>query len=271
MEKIILVTGATSGIGKATALELLHRGQRLLIGARNEQSGNAVLDEFHTLTGRTAEVVTGDLSSLASIHGMADSVRKAVPHLDVLINNAAVYKNTRQLTAEGFEMMFGTNHLAPFLLTHLLLDTLKASGSARVLNIAAPSTSKLNFDDLQGEKNFNALSAFGASKMASLLFTFELARRLAGTGVTVNAIHPGLARSNIMGDANFVVKLMTHLFSGTPEKAAQGIVRVALDEEYATQTGKFFSQGKEIQPDKYALDRDAQQKLWDVSMKLVGL
>lgn len=271
MEKIILITGATSGIGKATALELLRGGLRVLIGARTEKSGMAVREEFRNLTGRDAEVVTGDLSSLASVHGMADSVRKAVPHLDVLINNAAVYKSTRQLTADGFELMFGTNHLAPFLLTHLLLDTLKASGHARVVNIAAPSTSKLNFDDLQGEKNFNSLNAFGASKMANLLFTFDLARRLEGSGVTVHAIHPGLARSNIMGDANFFMRLMTNLFSGAPEKAAQGIVRVALGEEYASQTGRFFSQGKEIQPDKYALDRDTQQKLWDVSLKLAGL
>lgn len=271
MEKIILITGATSGIGKATALEFLRRGERVLIGARNERSGVAVREEFRNLTGRDAEVVTGDLSSLASVHGMADTVRKAVPHLDILINNAAVYKSTRQLTEDGFELMFGTNHLAPFLLTHLLLDTLKASGHARVLNITAPSTSKLIFEDLQSEKNFNSLNAFGASKMANLLFTFDLARRLSDTGITVNAIHPGLARSNIMGDANLFMRLMSNLFSGAPEKAAQGIVRVALGEEYASQTGKFFTQGREIQPAKYAFDRNTQQKLWDASMKLAGL
>jgi len=216
-------------------------------------------------------VLAGDLSSLAAVREIADEFQKKYPRLDVLINNAGVYRNTRQLSADGFELMFAVNHLAPFLLTNLLLDPLRASGYARVLNIAAPSTTKLDFDDLQDEKNFNALNAFGASKMANLLFTFELARRLAGTGVKVNAIHPGLARSSLMDDANFFMRTMINLFSGTPEKAALGILGVALSDQFENQTGKLYSQGKEIKADSYAQDREAQKKLWDVSMKLTGL
>jgi NAD(P)-dependent dehydrogenase (short-subunit alcohol dehydrogenase family) len=272
MEKIILITGATSGIGKATALELMRSDAQVVIGARTAASGEAVRNEFRTLSGRgNVDVLSGDLSALAAVRGMADEFQKRYPRLDVLINNAGIYKNTRQLSADGFELMFAVNHLAPFLLTNLLLDPLKTSGHARVINIAAPSTTKLDFDNLQGEKNFNALNAFGVSKMANLLFTFELARRLEGTGVLVNAIHPGLVRSHLMGDANFFLRTMLNLFSGKPEKAALGILGVALSDQFDNQTGKFYSQGKEIKADPYAQDREVQKKLWDVSMKLTGL
>jgi len=272
MEKIILITGATAGIGRATALELARTDSKVIISARNASSGEAVRAEIRALSGRdNVDVLSGDLSELAAIREMADKFKKKYPRLDVLINNAGVYRNTRQLTVDGFESMFGINHLAPFLLTNLLLDPLKASGHARVLNIAAPSTTKLSFDDLQGEQNFKAFNAFGASKMANLLFTFELARHLAGTGVKVNAIHPGLARSSLMGDANFFMRTMINLFSGTPEKAALGILGIALSDQFENQTGKFYSQGKEIKADSYAYDREAQKKLWDVSMKLTGL
>jgi NAD(P)-dependent dehydrogenase (short-subunit alcohol dehydrogenase family) len=272
MEKIILITGGTSGIGKATALELLRTNSRIIIGARNAASGEEVRDELSTLSGLdNLDVLVGDLSSLASVREMVNTFRKKYPHLDVLINNAAVYKNTRQLSADGFELMFATNYLASFLLTDLLLDSLKASGHARVLNITAPSRTKLNFDDLQSEKNFNALNAFGASKMANLLFTFELARRIEGTGVMVNALHPGLARSNLMRDANFFVRSVSYLFSGTPEKAALGILGAALSDQAAKQTGRFFSKGDEIQADPYAYDRDVQIGLWEISEKLVRL
>jgi NAD(P)-dependent dehydrogenase (short-subunit alcohol dehydrogenase family) len=272
MEKIYLVTGATSGIGKATAMELARAGATVVIGARNAKGGESARDEICAASGnQKVDTLIGDLSSLASIHGMADTFRAKYPHLNVLINNAGVFKSTRSLSADGFELMFATNHLAPFLLTNLLLDPLKASGAARVLNIAAPSSTKLDFNDLQGEKKFNAINALGASKMASQLFSFELARRLAGTGITVNAIHPGLVRSNIMNDANVFMRVMSSLFSGSPEKAAQAIVRVALGEEYQDKTGLFYSQGKEIQANKYAHDRDIQKRLWDVSEKLAGL
>jgi NAD(P)-dependent dehydrogenase (short-subunit alcohol dehydrogenase family) len=272
MEKIILITGGTSGIGKATALELLRTNSRVVIGARNIASGEAVRDELSMLSGQDhVDVLAGDLSSLASVREMVNMFQKKYSHLDVLINNAAVYKNTRQLSADGFELMFATNYLAAFLLTNLLPDSLKASGQARVLNVTAPSMTKLNFDDLQSEKNFNALNAFGASKMADLLFTFDLAGRLEGTGITVNAVHPGLARSNLMRDANFFVRTLSTLFSGTPEKAALGILGVAISDQLANETGKFFSKGDEIQADPYAYDRDVQMRLWEISEKLVRL
>jgi NAD(P)-dependent dehydrogenase (short-subunit alcohol dehydrogenase family) len=269
MERIILITGATSGIGKATALALLETDTQIVIGARNTATGEATRAELQERSGRSnVDVLTGDLASLDSVRSMADSFRKKYSHLDVLINNAGVYRNKRELSADGLELMFATNHLAPFLLTNLLLEMLKASGQARVLNVTAPSTTRLNFDDLQGEKNFNSLQAFGASKMANLLFTFDLARRLAETNVTVNALHPGLVRTGLMGESNFFLRHMLNAISARPEKAARGILSVALEDRFANQTGKFFANGKEMKASAYAHDRETQKKLWDVSEKL---
>jgi NAD(P)-dependent dehydrogenase (short-subunit alcohol dehydrogenase family) len=192
-----------------------------------------------------------------------------------LINNASVYKRKRTVTVDGFEEMFAANHLGPFLLTNLLVEPLhaavQADGSARVLNITAPSTVPLNFDDLQGERSFNSLNVFGATKMANLLFTFELARRLENTGITVNAIHPGLARSGLMKEAFILMRLFTRLASGPPEKVTGGILQAATAPEFANVSGKFLHNGKEIEAPAYARDRTAQQKLWEVSEQLTQL
>ncbi|HEX2696177.1 MAG TPA: SDR family NAD(P)-dependent oxidoreductase [Anaerolineales bacterium] len=272
MEKIILITGATAGMGKATALELLRTDSKVVIGARNAAHGEAARAELRAATGREdVDMVTGDFASLASVRKMAESFRNKYSHLDVLINNAGIYRNKRELSADGFEAMFAINHLAPFLLTNLLLNPLSSATQARVLNISAPSSTKLNFDDLQGETNFDPLHAFGASKMGNLLFTFDLARRLEGTGVTVNALHPGLTRTTLMNDASFFLRTMLYLMSASPAKAGRGIVKVALGDAFANRTGKFFSNGKEVKASEYAHDRDVQKKLWDVSAKLVGL
>jgi NAD(P)-dependent dehydrogenase (short-subunit alcohol dehydrogenase family) len=178
-------------------------------------------------------------------------------------------------TVDGFEEMFAANHLGPFLLTNLLLELLQAAvpvnGAARVLNISAPSTTRLNFDDLQGERNFNSLHAFGATKMANLLFTFALARRLDNTGITVNAIHPGLARSGLLKEASMFLRLFTRLVSKPPQKVTESIARVAFAPEFEKTTGKFFHAGKEIKAPAYAYDRAAQERLWQISEELTGL
>jgi NAD(P)-dependent dehydrogenase (short-subunit alcohol dehydrogenase family) len=188
--------------------------------------------------------------------------------IDVLINNAAVYTRNRRTTVDGFESMFATNHLGPFLLTYLLLDQMRASDSARILNITAPSTVELNFEDLQGEQKFTSLNAFGATKMANLLFTLELARRLQNTGVTVNAIHPGLVKSGIMKEAFAPLRLLTGLFAGSPARAAEEIVRVATSPEFAKVNGKFLHNGKEIDIPAFALDPGNQQRLWEISEQM---
>jgi NAD(P)-dependent dehydrogenase (short-subunit alcohol dehydrogenase family) len=209
------------------------------------------------------------------VRNLAEILKAKYEKINVLINNASVYKRNRSVTVDGFEEMFAANHLGPFLLTQLLLERLQAGvqedGWGRVLNITAPSTVPLDFDDLQSEGNFNSLQAFGATKMANLLFTFELARRLETTGITVNAIHPGLARSGLMKESFFLMRLLTRLASRPAEKVTGDILRVAADLQFANVSGKFLHNGKEIEAPAYALDRTAQQRLWEISERLTQL
>jgi len=261
--RVLVVTGTTSGIGKALALEIARSGQTALQEIRR-QAPNPNLD-----------LQLCDLSILSSVRNVAEILKSKYEKINVLINNASVYKRKRTVTVDGFEEMFAANHLGPFLLTNLLLEQLQAAvqadGSARVLNITAPSTVPLNFDDLQGERNFNSLNAFGATKMANLLFTFELARRLENTAITVNAIHPGLVRSGLMREAFILMRLFTRLASGPPERVAGSILQAATAPEFANISGKFPHHGKEIEAPAYAHDRAAQQKLWETSEQLTQL
>jgi NAD(P)-dependent dehydrogenase (short-subunit alcohol dehydrogenase family) len=220
----------------------------------------------------SAETLVCDLSSLRSVRDAATEIESRHGELHVLVNNAAVYTGSRRTTADGLETMFATNHLGPFLLTDLLLDTIKASAPARIVNITAPSTVQLDFDDLQGERRFRALHAFGATKMCNLLFTFELARRLEGSGVSVNAVHPGLVRSNLMREAPLAIRWMTRLVSSPPEKAAKAIVSFLTSPDTEGVTGTFLKgNGRPIQPAAYAQDRDVQQRLWEVSAALTSV
>lgn len=274
--KVMVLTGVTSGIGKALALDLAKTGETIVMVARDQERGEAARNEIgRAAQNQNLDLQLCDLSVLSSVRNLAEILKSRYPTIDVLINNASVYKRRRAVTVDGFEEMFAANHLGPFLLTNLLLEQLQAAvqanGSARVLNITAPSTVPLNFDDLQNEKNFNSLTAFGETKMANLLFTFELARRLENTGITVNAIHPGLTRSGLMREGSFLVRLLTRLASSPPEKMTGPILQAALGQEFEKTTGKFLHAGKEIDSAAYAHDRDAQQRLWELSERLTGL
>jgi NAD(P)-dependent dehydrogenase (short-subunit alcohol dehydrogenase family) len=270
--RICLVTGANSGIGKATALGLAKLGSTVVMVCRDRARGEAAQADIKRESGNDAvDLMIADLSSLAAVRELTAQITAKYPKLDVLINNAAVYKPTRTMTVDGFETMFATNHLAPFLLSNLLLESLHASRLARVLNITAPSTVRLDFDDLQGERRFNALTAFGASKMCNLLFTFELARRLEGRSVAVNAVHPGLAKSNLTREFPALMRWFTYLISAPPERAAEGIVRLASASEFAGRSGRFYHNGTEIIANEYARDPNVQRRLWEVSAELTKL
>jgi len=274
--KIFVVTGVTSGIGKALALNIARTGEMLVMVARDADRGQMVLKEIQSQTRNSnIDLQLCDLSILSSVRNVAEILKSRYEKINVLINNAGVYKRNRVVTVDGYEEMFATNHLGPFLLTNLLLESLQAAvqadGWAQVLTITAPSTVQLNFDDLQGEKNFNSWNAFGATKMANLLFTMELARRLENTGITVNAIHPGLVRSGIMKESFAPLRLFTWLASRPPQKATADILHVATSPGLEKGTGKFFHRGKEIQVPAYANDREAQQTLWEISEKLTDL
>lgn len=270
-DRVCLVTGGTSGIGKATVHALAAMTATTVLVARDRAKGEATAEEIRRLTGNDrVEVLVADLSSQASIRALADGFRRAHDRLDVLVNCAGAFFRHRRTTVDGLEMTFALNHLAYFLLTHLLLDMLKSTGSARVLNVTAPATTKIDFDDLQSERRYRPFTAFGASKVANLLFTFELARRLEGTGVTANAIHPGRVRTNIMREAPLPFRLLTWLASGSPDRAGASIADLATAPEFGGSTGRFYRGRKEIRASAFAWDVGNQRRLWDVSEELTS-
>jgi len=203
--KICLVTGASSGIGKATALGLVRMGATLVMVCRDADKGQAALAEIRQKSGNNSiDLLVADLSSQAAIRSLASEYRSKYQHLHVLINNAGVYYTKRHVTVGGLEAMFAVNYLARFLLTNLLLDIIKSSSPARIVNIAGAyhAKGKINFDDLQGERDFAGQRANHQSKLADVLFTYELARRLECAGVTVNCLHPGMVATSLVDKDN---------------------------------------------------------------------
>jgi len=270
--KVCIVTGANGAVGQALATELARLGATVVMVCRNQERGDAARAEVMAATGnQSVELLLVDLSSQASIRRAVAEFLAWHNRLDVLINNAAIVTQQRTVTADRLEMMFATNHLGPFLMTNLLLDCLKASAPALVLTVTAPSTVALNFDDLQGAQHFDALRAFGATKMCNLLFTYELARRLAGTDVRANAVHPGLVKSNLMKEAPFFIRWFSRLVSGSPERGAATAVYLASSPEAASLTGKLFKDKKPIDSNAYSYDPAVQRRLWDVSTALVKM
>jgi len=269
---VCVVTGATRGLGLALAGELARAGGQVVMVCRPGPGAESALRQVRaTASGASAQLVLADLSQQASIREAVAQLVADHPRINLLVNNAAVYTGTRSSTVDGLETMFATNHLGPFLLTNLLLDALKAGAPSRVLTITAPSTSKLDFDDLQGEKSFSALGAFGRSKMANLLFTYELSRRLDGTGVSANAVHPGLMRTELMRQSPALLRGMLSLMSASPQKAAKSVSRLGLGPDATDLNGQFFKGTKLSRSAPYSLDPAVQARLWQLSAALVGL
>ncbi len=277
--KTVLVTGGTGGIGRATAEALAGLGARVAIVGRDRARAVRAAEEISGSVGRDGAVdaFAADLSAQSEVRRLAEEVLAAYPRLDVLVNNVGGYWAHRHTTADGLEHTFALNHLAPFLLTNLLLDRLEASTPSRVVTVSsgAQAMGRIDFDDLQGERRYNGQRAYNQSKLANVLFAYELARRTEGTGVTANVLHPGVVRTAFgHEDSGRWMGLMTPVvrpFMKSPEKGAATSVHLASSPEVEGVSGRYFadSQPKKSSPRSY--DEQVARRLWDVSAQLTGL
>jgi len=276
-DRVVLITGATSGIGRSAAFALAREGAHLLLVSRNRERGEGVVSGITRQTGNPrVELLVADLSSLAEIRTLASGVRSAHPVIDVLINNAGLIIPRRTLTPEGIEATFALNHLGYFLLTNLLLEPLKSARSARIVNVAsqAHKPGAIDFDDLFFEKRYNPFEAYARSKLANILFTYELAGRLQGTRVAVNALHPGGVRTNFGNDLTGAAGALYRglkIFMRRAEKGAETVVWLATSPEVEGVTGKYFYDMKEIRSSPVSYDGALAKRLWDVSAQLTHL
>ncbi len=269
--KCCLVTGANSGIGTAICKELARRGASVVMVCRNTERGNIAKSEVELATGsKQIEMLAQDLSSLENVRHLAKDYTQNHEELHVLINNAGVVQGTRKVTSDGLEYVFVVNYLAHFLLTNLLLSTMKQSTPGRIINVVSSVHSHIDFDDLQLEKHYSAIRSYGQSKLAQILFTFELAKRLEGTKLSVNCVHPGAVRTHL-GDEGGLVGIGIRIarpFYASPEKGAEGPLYAATAPELEGISGKYFSKKKEKE---IVYSEEDARRLWDVSMKLCGL
>ena len=278
--KTVVVTGGNSGIGLATAVALARAGARVLVTARDKGRGEAAAEHVRQRSGSEAvELVVFDLASLSSVRSGAAELLSRSDRLDVLVNNAGVVLSHRQVTPDGLESTFAVNHLGHFLLTALLRDRLAASAPARVVTVASTAhkgaRGGLDFDDLQSERHYRGMQVYARSKLANIYFTTELARRLQGTGVTANCVHPGTVATGYArdGDASgflaFGVRVIKP-FILTPEQGARTSIYLASSPEVAAVTGRYFVKCKPRTPSKAARDDTAAARLWEVSEQLVA-
>ncbi|WP_082588578.1 SDR family oxidoreductase [Terrabacter sp. Root181] len=274
--RTVLVTGGTGGIGLATAARLAGLGARVGLVGRDGARADAAAERLRD-SGGEVDVFLADLSAQRDVRSLAERVLAAYPRLDVLVNNVGGYWATRHETADGLERTFAVNHLAPFLLTHLLLDRLRASAPARVVTVSsgAHAMGRIDIDDLQGRQGYNGQRAYNQSKLANVMFTYELARRLEGTGVTANVLHPGVVRTAFaQEDSGRWMRLMLPVvrpFMKSPDRGADTPVLLASSPELEHVSGRYFANGRVKDSSRASHDTAMAARLWSVSAELVGL
>ena len=266
MNKKVLITGATDGIGRQTALDLAGMGAHVLIHGRDPKRLKATAEEIkRSKASEKAEKFIGDFSSLDQVRQLARDIKGKHDRLDVLINNAGILDNRQRTSEDGYEMTFAVNHLAPFLLAHLLLDLLKTGAPSRIVNVTSMMHShSIDFENLQGERGYDGHEAYGLSKLCNVLFTYELAERLKGTGVTVNCLHPGV--------------INTKLFrggwgggGGGGSHRSENLLYVATDKALADVTGKYFVSMRETRSTETTYDPAIRERLWRMSEEMTGM
>jgi retinol dehydrogenase 12 len=278
-DKVCVITGGTDGIGKAAAYGLAVQGAKLLVHGRDPDKGARAVAELKAHSGSPEiEFLQADFSSLADVRRLAAAVMERTPRVDVLVNNAGGIFVKRTLSKDGYEMTFAVNHLAPFLLTHLLVDTLKSGGQSRIVTTASNAhlRAKIPFDDLQATRKYSPMGAYGISKLANILFTRALSKRLQGTAVTATCLHPGFVRTNFGRDNDIspLFKLIFGLasrFARSPEKGAETVIYLASSPQVQGASGGYYFDCKLTPPASAAQDDSAAERLWQVSERLVGI
>ncbi|MBC7797409.1 MAG: SDR family oxidoreductase [Pyrinomonadaceae bacterium] len=276
--KIVLITGATAGIGKETALGIAKTGANVVIVGRSKQKCESVVEEIKCATNNAnVDFLTADLFSLTEIRKLADDFKAKYQRLDVLVNNAGAIFTKREITVDGFEKTLALNHLSYFLLTNLLLDTIKQTENSRIVSVSSTAhtfANKIDFNNLNGEKSHSGLGAYGVSKLMNIMFTYEIARRLKGSNVAANCLHPGVVASNFgetMGSLYQIpIWIFKNVFAISAAKGAETSVYLATSPEVEGVTGRYFDNKRETQSSKISYDESLQRQLWETSEKLVG-
>jgi len=265
-DKIVLITGSTDGIGKQTAVDLADMGAKVIVHGRNESKAKETIKEVFEITGNNKlDIIAADLSSLNQIREMADEIKNRFGKIDVLINNAGIFKTTQDLCEDGFEMTFAINHLSYFLLTNLMLDLIKNSEYKRIVNVASQAHGHdLDFDNLQGEKYYEGYDAYARSKLCNIMFSYALSRKLQGTGITANVLHPGVISTKLLHEGFGM--------GGAPiESGSKTSVYLASSEEVKNVSGKYFVNRMESNSSQISYNVEVQKQLWELSEKMTAV
>jgi retinol dehydrogenase-14 len=272
--KVVLITGGTSGIGRAAATALAAMGAEVAVTGRSRQRGEAAVEEIRDTSGNErVSLMLADLAVQTEVRGLAEEFRERYDRLDVLVNNAGIIQSKRTETPDGLELTLAVNHLAPFLLTNLLLDLLKESAPSRIITASSEARrgAQIDFEDLQSERRYRAFKVYGMTKLANILFTYELAERLEGTGVVANCLHPGGVNTNFGANNRSFGTLLFRAFKPfmrTPEQGADTIVYLAISPEAGKMTGRYLTDRKVVASFNEPHDEATQKRLWEVSETL---
>jgi NAD(P)-dependent dehydrogenase (short-subunit alcohol dehydrogenase family) len=275
--EVVLITGGTSGIGRAAATALAAMGAEVVVTGRSRERGESAVEEIRDTSGNErVSLILADFAVQAEVRGLAEEFRERYDRLDVLVNNAGIIQSKRTETPDGIELTLAVNHLAPFLLTNLLLDLLKKSAPSRIITVSSEARrgAKIDFEDLQSERRYRPFKVYGMTKLANILFTYELAERLEGTGVVANSLHPGGVNTNFGNNNRSFGTLIFRAFKPfmrTPEQGADTVVYLAVSPEAGKMTGRYLTDRKVVFSIEDPHDEVVQKRLWEVSEALTNL